>query len=236
MQSRVQRCFVVCTIASLAACGGRNVVPVPSTFAGPSFVGFDVPNAGKPCQTLSHQGVWFFHGSCTSAYVKSGKTTFKLKAYKGITQTVQYPAVSGSVPAKTTFVTGEATGNGDVTGKFQGQKFPIFGSKKVPCIDQSGSPQTCNGKAVVYDLLVNGTTNTVNFTGSPSFAIRAPTILKPWRSCILQQMIQAGSGFAYQQTPVAQFVKNGRVTLPVYPSSFHMNAHTVEVFAIDCIT
>ncbi|MBV8584592.1 MAG: hypothetical protein JO241_11390, partial [Candidatus Eremiobacteraeota bacterium] len=51
MQSRVQRCFVVCTIAALTACGGRNVVPVPSTFAGPSFAGFDVPNAGKPCQT-----------------------------------------------------------------------------------------------------------------------------------------------------------------------------------------
>jgi hypothetical protein len=226
------RGFAIVAAFALAACGGRTMVPMSQPASG--FPAFDnvAPSTSDPCPTLSKDGLWYFHGPCLAEDVKKSSTEFKFKGYKGITQTVKYPAVSGSVAANTTFVTAEGTGNSDITGTFSGEKFPIYGSKDVKCLGASSSSEKCAGKAVVYDLLVNASTNSVTFTGSPSIALTAPTVLKHKHQCTLNQFIQSRG---YQVTPVQGKIEKGAVTLPVDTFSFHLNSHTIEVFAVSCM-
>jgi len=233
MRFSIVRGVAVFVIFALAACGGRAIVPTQSSAPGMPFTGDLAPRVTNPCATLGSEGVWHFHGSCLSANVKQSATLFKLKAYRGITQILKYPAVSGKAPSKTPLITGEATGHGDITGTFQGTKFPVYGSSSVPCVNQYGSAASCSGKAVLYDLMVNPGTTTVNFVGSPSVALTAGSVLKKKKTCTLNQMVQDG-GWAYEPTPVTAAVKKGKVVLPTDGLPYHMDSHTVEVFAISC--
>jgi hypothetical protein len=233
----IVRLLAAAALIALAACGGRGVMPAQAPASGLSFAPNAGPSAVDPCATLGKSGLWYFHGSCLSENVKKSATTFKLKGYKGIAQTLKYPAASAGVPARTTFVTGEGTGKLDITGTYQKSKFPLYGSKGVPCINQSGSTEACSNTPFLYDLLVNDSANTVTFAGSPSIALFSHG-LKHFRSCILFQLIPIGSAWAWQQTPVAEFVtRRERLMLPSYPTQggFHMNARTIEVFSVICL-
>lgn len=228
------RSFVIFATLGLTACGGSAVVPPQSS--GPSSIPFTaslVPDITDPCQTLSKEGLWYFHGSCLGESVKSKATLFKLKSYKGILQTLHFPAVSGSVHSGTKIVAGEGTNTKDITGKFQGTKFPFYASSGVQCVNQYGSATGCAGKAVIYDLLVNDSENSVTWTGSPSIMLESKKAFKHKKNCTLNQMISEG-GWAYQLTPVTGLIKKGKVTLPVFSMSFGISAHTLEVLAVSC--
>ena len=228
------RYFCFFAALALAACGGRSIVPMQSPFTALSFDGNAVANATDPCETLSKDGIWYFHGPCLAQDVKKTSTTYKLKAYKGIAQTLKYPALSASLPANSTLITGEGTGSSDITGTFTGTKFPLYGAKGVPCVNGSGSSGSCVGTALVYDLLANATANNAMFTGSPSIALVARS-LKHDRSCVLNQLIQRGAGWAWEVTPVGSFTKKDTVSLPTDSISFHVDSHTIEVLAVSCL-
>jgi hypothetical protein len=221
--------LAIFTVLALTACGSRSMVPSQTPASAFSYTGDVAPSATDPCKTLSTEGLWFFHGPCILESVKKSGTTYALKALAGITQTVKLQAVSGSVPANTGVVTAEGIGKSDITGTFSGKTFPLYGSD---CVNASSSATTCTGKAIVYDILVNISANSVTFTGSPSITLTAPTPLKHKKKCTLNQW--NGVGSQYLVTPVTGNIKKGKVTLPVYPSSFHLNTHTVDTFAISC--
>lgn len=232
MRFTFSRGIAVFAIVAVASCGGRGVVPTQPSNPGIPFAGTMAPSATNPCATLDKEGTWYFHGPCIAENVKQSATIFKLKSYRSVTQILKYPAVSGKAPAKTAFVTGEATGKKDVTGTFQGTKFPLYGSSSGPCVGNYGSAQACSGKAVVYDLMVNAGTTNVSFVGSPSITLTGK-VLRHKTTCTLNQLIRAG-GWAYQATPVTATIAKGKVQLPQFPNTYNMDTHTVYVFAISC--
>ncbi|HTU82508.1 MAG TPA: hypothetical protein VMF61_10285 [Candidatus Acidoferrales bacterium] len=233
-------------VLALAACGGSGITPMQPGMASQAFApasavdasfpfrGDLVPDVTDPCKTLSTEGLWYFKGSCLGEDVKKSGTVYKLKVYRGITQTLSYPATSGTVAPKTELVTGEATGKGDITGSLSGSKFPLFGS--VKCTGGSSSGTTaCPGKALMYDLLVNVSASTnANFVGSPSMTFKGATALKGKHTCVLDQLIQSGGSWAYQVTPVTGPVKKGSVTIPEHPGTFTIDHHGISVLAVSC--
>ena len=156
-----------------------------------------------------------------------------LKSYKGISQTLRFPSLSGSVPSGTKIVVGEGTTAKDITGTFEGTKFPIYGSSSVPCVNQYGSATGCAGKAVIYDGLVNPGQSGVTWNGSPAITLESSTAFKHKKHCTLNQLIADG-GWAYQSTPVTGVIKKNKVTLPVFATSYSVNAHTINVLAVSC--
>jgi hypothetical protein len=234
MRFTIMRGVAIFTVLALTACG-RGMVPVQTPASGFSFSGAAVQNAADPCETLSKEKLWYFHGSCLAEKVNGADgTAFQLTSYKGITELLELTPVSGSVPANTSFVTGDGTGSSDITGTYKGEKFPLYDSKGAPCISPTSSATKCAGKAIVYDLLFNDSKNEVTFMGSPSVLLTAPTPLKHQKTCTLNQLVQSGGKWAYQVTPVTGKIKNGKVTLPVYPFSVQFVAHSFKVLAISC--
>lgn len=232
MLSTLVRRGGIIAVLALYACGSRAMVPVQSpASSGISLAGATVSHGGNPCQALSKQGLWYFHGSCLQEGVKAKATSFRLKPYKGITQTVRFPAYNGTVASGAKLVVGEGTNAKDITGTFQGSRFPLYG--KVPCVNQYGSSAACAGKAVIYDMFVNATSNGLNWSGSPAITLASGKALKRATTCTLNQMISQG-GFSYQITPVTGTIKNGRVTLPVNPMSFGVSARTIDVLVVSC--
>jgi hypothetical protein len=219
-------------VFALAACGGRSIVPAqnPSTSGAP-FAPALSPDVTNPCKTVSSAGFWFFKGSCVAGNVKPKSTTFKLKSYKGITQTLSFGTVKGSVPPATTFVVGDGTSDKDITGTFENYKFPIYGT--VQCWNQNNSQTACVGKAIVYDLVVNASQTTVSWVATPSIAITAPAALAHKKRCTLNQMTPEG-GLIYFVSSVTGKVKNGKVVLPHLKTTFALGGQIATVLAISC--
>src|SRR5262249_17953318 len=157
--------------------------------------------------------------------------TFKLKSYKGITQTLTFGTVKGSVAPGTTFVVGDGTSDKDITGAFESTKFPIYGT--VQCWNQNNSQTACVGKAIVYDVVVNAGQTTVSWVASPSIAITAPNALAHKKRCTLNQMTPEG-GFIYQVSTVTGKVKNGKVVLPHFKTTFTVGGQIATILAISC--
>jgi hypothetical protein len=110
-------------------------------------------------------------------------TTVALAAYHGIALTMLWPPPNP--PLSNTFVSGDATGNGDITGAYHGSRFPKYGS--VKCIDPFFHPITCPGKAFLYSFTLNATSFEIGFHTSPKMKI-TNTRPYPGTKCIIANL------------------------------------------------
>jgi hypothetical protein len=110
---------LVATLAFAACAGQQSVVPSSSSAGSTSnSLGLVEPNAASGCPIAVG---WKFGGPCVAFSVKKPYSTATLKRYKGYGVSVQY---AERLQGSTKLVLQVATGNGDITGKFQRQAFP----------------------------------------------------------------------------------------------------------------
>jgi hypothetical protein len=164
--------------AALSACAGRGVVP-SQNFASSS--GTDAMIASpqatatpNPCQHTNPATMYLFGGSCTSFTMKGSNglpvTVYlgRYKAYQGIKITTVYGKNTGGPATPLPFVTGDATGKGDITGKVGGKAFLAYGGKN--CLF-NGKLGPCPGKVFVYAELINNSNYTLKPADTPTFTI-----------------------------------------------------------------
>ena len=121
-------------VSMLAGCGGSPPPMPDGTMLGvPSHL---APMA-SPCEI---SGFFYFHGSCLKKTLPATGATFALAKYKGLTLALTIPKNSGQ--GKVTITMGDATGQGDITGKTNGRSFSAY---PTPCAKSS-----CPGTAFMY--------------------------------------------------------------------------------------
>ena len=167
------KCFAHILVAAiavtiLAACSNTNST-VPSAQrasiipASKAIGGTPTPSPCKPPGKF-----WYFRGSCKAYAMKKGGTLVSLDPYHGLTFTMIWP---GDHPPQSTnrFVTGDAIGDGDITGKFDGSIFPLYGTKK--CIDRYFRTTTCIGTAFLYTVTANTTSFEIGWDHAPKVEV-----------------------------------------------------------------
>jgi hypothetical protein len=146
----------------LSACSGSSSSANAS--AAPQEAS-ESPDGSNPCHL---PGLWIFGGACTSAELTSAGGTFVLPNYRNVAAVIDYGKndAGRSVP----FVVADATGDGDVTGLLNAaEPFPLYGS--VPCLSSRGAPVVCDGKAILYLLIINVSGIPVRFVSSPQLQV-----------------------------------------------------------------
>ena len=200
MRSSLIRSGIAALVSAiaLAACGGHGIVP-QSAAPGSSF-GAQRARAKSPC--ANPKLPWYFKGSCVASILTSKGGTVKLAPYKGITATISLYA--NSAKGKVAFVTGDALGKGDITGK---TAFPLYGSKT--CAKGSN----CTGTTLVYLEAVNSSKATIKFTGSQAAQLVIASKKFPGKSCG-PALLSAKGWVPYNTILVAQ-PKKGKLTLKI---------------------
>ena len=123
------------------------------------------PNASNPCHM---PGLWAFGGACTSGELTAAGGAFVLPSYRNVAAVIDYGKNDASRTAA--FVVADATGAGDVTGLLNAaQPFPLYGS--VPCLSARGAPVVCDGKAILYLLVINVSGIPIRFASSPQIQV-----------------------------------------------------------------
>jgi len=132
-------------------------------------------------------------------------TTVALASYHGIALTMVWVPPMPQQP--NSFVTGDATGNGDITGTFQGSRFPYYGS--VNCIDALYHPITCPGKAFLYTIAVNTTSFGIGFHTTPKIEI-TNTRAYPGTKCRIANLVRVKKKYLWQLIRMAYATPAGR--------------------------
>jgi hypothetical protein len=152
--------------ASLAACSNAGTVP---GVAQQNLERTPTRDATKGSTSLCNlPRMWHFNGSCKAFAMKKAGTTVALDQYRGLTVTITWP---GDHPPQNDnkFVTSVATGDGDITGKFKGRKFPAYGS--IPCEDPYFRKTSCPGEAFLYNFFENSSSFEIGWDNTPKFTI-----------------------------------------------------------------
>jgi hypothetical protein len=115
--------------------------------------------------------------------MKKKGTSVTLAAYQGITLKMQWAAPHP--PLSNTFISGDATGNGDITGTYHGRVFPKYGS--IKCIDPFFHRIACPGKVFLYTVTANATSFEIGFSSSPKWVITNKRAY-PGTKCIIASL------------------------------------------------
>lgn len=203
-----RRVVAAFAVTGLAACAAQTVVPSSTQSGYPSaaapaahrpfamtFQARFSPAAARPCNI---SGIWYFKGSCVAYTMRSTGGTAKLKTFKGRAYSLGFP--KNNAPANTKFVIGDGTSSADIRGTLNGAPFPIYG--KVPCYDiVKAAIVPCPGQAIVYNLVLNGSSNTVNFSGTPKIVVTY-TGLSDYTKCQLDILAHSASQYVWALLPV----------------------------------
>jgi hypothetical protein len=140
-------------LALLAGCGGSQLGTVPSRAMTASVTS---ETAATACRVPD---IWYFRGACVSHVLPPSGWTFNLSEYKGYTLTITIPANNG--PGSDTFDVSDATGKGDITGKYFGAKFPRYG----PECHSDGRIEKCPGKVFFYAHITGNNQQVIALNG-----------------------------------------------------------------------
>jgi hypothetical protein len=140
-------------LALLAGCGGRQPATVPSDAITASVTS---DSAATACR-LGHN--WYFHGACVTHILPTYGWTFDLPEYSGYTLTITIPSNNSS--GANTFEVSDATGNGDITGKYRRERFPPYGPK---CYSDDRVVK-CPGKVFFYVHITGDNTQVIALNG-----------------------------------------------------------------------
>jgi hypothetical protein len=214
-------------VAILAGCGGGGGAVMPN----PAVQNAVVPQAaapagaGNPCII---SGMWYFHGHCIEQHIDRSGTTFALASYKHIDATLVLP--TNDARANAEFLLGEGTSRADITGTYDGKRFPEYGTTK--CIRSStGKTLPCYGKPLVYLLFYNAGRSTVTFDQHTGFAFTISAKTFPGKACQLNGWAPS----AWYEYQVYGRVTNGRIQMDFDPQGALKFAPNVfELFAVSC--
>lgn len=250
----LRRTIAAISVAALAACAGQNSIPsqTASQFSAPStqfsasavrtpdittnipMLGGMSSDATSPCDFSS--SFWVFGGSCSLFTPKAAGGKVNLAAFEGYSVVVTYPKSNAKKTYK--LIVGDGTSDANITGTYQGKKFPTYGSKGFKCYNvETGKAEKCAGKGVVYFVLANASAakTAVTFTGTPGLAVSGKTF--PGAVCYLDEMLFAKSTYApagWGITPIKAAVSGGTVTLPSAPEQFTFPAGSILVLGMHC--
>jgi hypothetical protein len=212
--------------AVIAGCGGSQPVGVPSgatASRGASRI------AASPCRV--HRN-WYFRGACVSQTLSPSGSTFQLSAYDGFALTITIPPndSNGSV----TFEVSDATGNGDVSGKYFGHKFPLYGPK---CYWDGGRSRKCPGKAFFYVHITGDNQQVIRLYGVPTAQLQSSAGF-PGRTCFPAHIFMSGRIPEWWPDQGLAAQPNGNsLTLELsnadryWGTRFHPYTHAVHAFA-----
>jgi hypothetical protein len=176
----VRRFAALVFACALSACAGSS----SSANAANSAVATN--SAAIPCHL---PGLWVFDGACTSGELTSAGGTFVLPSYRSLAAVIDYGKNDASRGAA--FVVGDATGDGDITGLLNASlPFPLDGS--VPCLSPRGAPVVCEGKAILYLLVINVSNVPVRFASSPQIQVSNLAGI-PFKLCEVRTMAWSDS-------------------------------------------
>jgi hypothetical protein len=103
---------------------------------------------------------WYFRGACVSQSLPTSGATFQLSEYRGYALTISLPANNNS--GSDTFEVSDADGKGDISGKYDGGRFPPYGPL---CYLRGGGTEKCPGKVFYYVHITGDNPNVVTFYG-----------------------------------------------------------------------
>jgi hypothetical protein len=225
----------------IAACSGQSTVPsaapqaqspdavslAPQTMHA-TFGDAISPNAKSPCDV----GIWFFAGSCVAATIKSSPTKVALKPFKTYALSLSFPKSNAK---NASFLLGVGTSSKDITGKFDGVKFPDYGS--IPCATAKGKVVKCPGKAFLYLFVANASSGTVTFPSIPGASITTTGTFPGTKSCSAVSIhINSTSGKpdAWVLLPGSVKPAGSTVSVPGAKGAFGFPTHTFTVLGFTC--
>jgi hypothetical protein len=137
--------------------------------------------------------------------------------------------------AASTFIIGDGTGAVDITGSFNGAKFPGYGGK-FPCYDTSGKKQKCPGKGFLYTEVINYGKTSVAFTSTPAVTITDTKAFPGAKQCELDLLLFGSNGkpAGWQLLPIYGKPTTGKVTIPSFPVGFTFPGQSIAVFGFTC--
>jgi|SRR5579862_9316235 len=168
----IRRFAALAFACAVSACAGSN----SSANAANSADAASSPPSAAPSASASPDGpnacrlpgLWAFGGACTSGELTAAGGAFVLPSYRNLAAVIDYGKNDASRSAA--FVVADATGDGDVTGLLNAaQPFPLYGS--VPCLSPRGEPVVCDGKAMLYLLIINVSGIPIRFVSSPQIQV-----------------------------------------------------------------
>lgn len=98
---------------------------------------------------------WYFEGSCTEHVLPSSGWKYSLVKYRGYALTASVPSNNGNGTAK--LYASDATGRGDITGRYKGKSFAPYGTNCYV----NGKKAACPGKVFLYLHVTSTNTKTI---------------------------------------------------------------------------
>jgi hypothetical protein len=169
------------TIALLGGCGGTQPAAAPPSV---TTAGMTPDTAAKACHVHDN---WYFHGACVTHVLPTSGWTFQLPEYAGYTLTVTIPANNGN--GQDLFEVSDATGNGDITGKYDGNTFPPYGPT---CYLRGGSTHKCPGKTFFYVHITSNNQQVITLDGVPTAQLESNDGF-PDRTCFPAHIFMNGN-------------------------------------------
>ncbi len=215
--------------AMLAACGGSQP-PIAAPGAIPQTSLLAAP-AGRECRVPND---WYFHGACVSHELPASGWTYNLAAYRGYALAVTIPKNDGNGTA--VFDVSDATGNGDITGKYNGATFPPYGPT---CYHRVGRKGKCPGKVFFYLHMAGNNQQVITLTGVPTATLTSESGF-PGSRCFPAHLHR--TPYANEWWPnvgLSKVPKGDRLSLKLsnvdqyWGHSFHINANAVHAFACE---
>jgi hypothetical protein len=166
------RAFGICAAVSmLGGCGGSQPAATP-----PGMTSAGVMQ-DTPATACHRRDNWYFHGACVSHVLPRSGWTFQLPEYLGYTLTVTIPANLGT--GRDRFEVSDATGNGDITGKYEGNAFPPYGPT---CYSRGGYTHKCPGTPFFYVHITGNNPQAFALYGVPTAQLESSDGF-PRRTC-----------------------------------------------------
>jgi hypothetical protein len=222
----LRRALVAVTVVALAACASRPLLPVAPAAISQGPVTDSVPGAASKCNIRKF---WYFRGSCVEFNLKPGPLA--LAQYKGLTTKVVFPP--NDAPPQTPFIVGEGTNLTDITGKYGGAKFPLFGS--IPCLNTMGQTVTCPaGADFLYLLVLNASPATdVRFNATPGVTV-TDTGGFPGTKCGAAALEIGGGTMAYVLVPKRAKLTGNTAKFPPFATPLTISHANFLVFGFFC--
>jgi hypothetical protein len=216
---------------ALSACAGSSSSDNATATSAPAAVTNESADGSNPCHM---PGGWNFGGACTSGALTSAGGTFVLPSYRNVSAVFDYGR--NDATRDVAFVVGDATGDRDITGLLNGAlPFPIYGS--VACLSPRGAPVVCQGKAMLYLLVINVSNIPVRFASSPRIQISSLTGF-PGKLCEIETMVVSNAQqpkAAWRSHAWTASVNGKTATFLALPSSQgYKNQGALVVYAVTC--
>ena len=181
----------------------------------------------SPCKI---PGLWDFRGQCFEFGMQAQGLGMGVGPVQGYRLQIQFPknnAKSGDM-----VIVGDGTSDLNITGKVQGQKFPLYGS--VPCISATGTSTTCAGKGVLYVEILNTSADAIKFASLPTVTLQGPKKLGTYKQCQIDALKTSSGKPAWFQLPVTAAPSGTQLTFPAYNVAVTLPATSGLFAAVSC--